>query len=127
MNVNLTLVVQSSYLNTNFEHALENWTNLTLDSESLPEETDSSAEIVRLIQVIARPPIIVLGTIGNLLTFFAMQRGSLRNMSTCFYMAILALADTGWFDLWYTFKSHLYTGWKEYISTTYLLARLESA
>ena len=48
-----------------------------------------------MIQVIGRPPIIVLGTIGNLLTFFTMQRGSLKHMSTCFYMAILALADTG--------------------------------
>ena len=103
MDVNLTRVEWPSYWKRDFEHAHENWTNLTLPIESLPEETDSSVEIVQLIQVIARPLIIVLGTIGNLLTFFAMQRGSLRNMSTCFYMAILALADTGWFHLCYTF------------------------
>ena len=56
---------------------------------------DHNEEIVRMIQVIGRPPIVLLGTFGNLLTFFAMQRGSLKNMSTLFYMAILALADTG--------------------------------
>ena len=39
--------------------------------------------------------IIVFGTIGNLLTFIVMQRGSLKNSSTCFYMAMLALSDTG--------------------------------
>ena len=59
------------------------------------EEEDYNEEIVRLIQVVGRPPIIVLGTIGNLLTFFTMQRGSLKEQSTCFYMAILALADIG--------------------------------
>ena len=39
--------------------------------------------------------IAILGTIGNGLTFVVMQRGSLRNVSTCFYMAMLAVADTG--------------------------------
>ena len=72
-----------------------NWTISTNLSELLEQEIDEDEEIVRLIQVIGRPPIIVLGTIGNLLTFFTMQRGSLKHLSTCFYMAILALADTG--------------------------------
>ena len=62
---------------------------------TVEEAVDPNQEVVRTIQVIGRPPIIVLGTLGNLLTFFAMQRGSLKNMSTLFYMAILALADTG--------------------------------
>ena len=64
-------------------------------STTLEEDVDPNGEIVRMIQVIGRPPIILLGTVGNLLTFFAMERGSLKNMSTLFYMVILALADTG--------------------------------
>ena len=76
----------------------ENSTDLVL-STTVEEEVDPNREIVRMIQVIGRPPIILLGTVGNLLTFFAMQRGSLKNMSTLFYMAILALADTGKFGV----------------------------
>ena len=30
-----------------------------------------------------------------MLTFIVMQRGSLKEVSTCFYMSVLALADTG--------------------------------
>ena len=52
-------------------------------------------ETTRLMQVYIRPVLIVGGTVGNLLTFCVMQRGSMKKLSTCFYMAILALADTG--------------------------------
>ena len=72
-----------------------NWTMAGFSTELMTGKADPQEEIVRVIQVIGRPPIIVLGTIGNLLTFFTMQKGSLKNTSTCFYMAILALADTG--------------------------------
>ena len=37
----------------------------------------------------------VLGGFGNILTFIVMRGGSLKNVSTCFYMSMLALADTG--------------------------------
>ena len=40
------------------------------------------------------PVILLFGTIGNLLSFIVMQRGSLKHSSTCFYMAMLAVADT---------------------------------
>ena len=69
------------------------WT--TSASEVNTDDVDPYEEIVRIIQVFGRPPIIILGTIGNLLTFITMQRGSLKRMSTSFYMAILGLADTG--------------------------------
>ena len=78
---------------SNTSDVYDNWT--TQLSELKTDDVDPHEEIVRMIQVIGRPPIIILGTIGNLLTFFTMQRGSLKHMSTCFYMAILGLADTG--------------------------------
>ena len=55
----------------------------------------SDDEAARMVHVIGRPVLVVLGTIGNCLAFYVMRKGSLKNVSTCFYMAILALADTG--------------------------------
>ena len=56
-------------------------------------------ETRRLMQVYIRPVIIIAGTVGNLMTFYVMQRGSMKKVSTCFYMAILALADTGKYSI----------------------------
>ena len=78
---------------SNISELYGNGTNLSITEE--PDTDDNSAEIVRLMQVYGRPPIIVLGTIGNVLAFIVMRRGEMREVSTCFYMAILALADTG--------------------------------
>ena len=89
--VNISSLYYNSSINTS--DVCDNWT--TQPSEFKTDDVDPQEEIVRMIQVIGRPPIIALGTIGNLLTFFTMQRGSLKHMSTCFYMAILGLADTG--------------------------------
>ena len=52
-------------------------------------------ETTRLMQVYIRPLLIVGGTLGNSLTFCVMRRGSMKKVSACFYMAILALADMG--------------------------------
>ena len=62
----------------------------------LPKEETSqlfSEEITRLIQLLTRPILIIVGSIGNSLTFYIMRRTSLKNVSSCFYMAVLALAD----------------------------------
>ena len=54
----------------------------------------TNAEISRLIQIIIRPILIVLGTVGNCLTLYIMRRISLKDVSSCFYMTVLAVADT---------------------------------
>ena len=81
-----------------------NGTNFTVTEEPVTIEQAKLAEIARqiqlweisrLMQVYGRPPIIILGTLGNVLAFIVMRRGSMKHVSTCFYMAILALADTG--------------------------------
>ena len=56
---------------------------------------DDAAEIARVIQIAVRPVLIVLGTVGNCLSFYVMRTGPLKKRSYCFYMAMLALADTG--------------------------------
>ena len=51
-------------------------------------------ELARILNLVIRPVLIVFGTIGNGLSFYIMRQGSLKKMSTCFYLSILALADT---------------------------------
>ena len=51
-------------------------------------------EIARILDLVIRPVLIVFETIGNGLSFYIMRQGSLKKMSTCFYLSILALADT---------------------------------
>ena len=67
---------------------------LVLD-ESYGNVSQSSTynEVVRLLQVSINPILIVFGTYGSAVSFYIMRRGSLREVSTCFHMAILAIAD----------------------------------
>ena len=58
------------------------------------ENDETVKQISRVLVLSTFPVILLVGTIGNLLTFIVMQRGSLKHSSTCFYMAILALSDT---------------------------------
>ena len=75
--------------------------NNTTDLDDYINVTEASGvayeyhDVSRMIIITTFPVIMLFGTIGNLLTFVVMQRGSLKHSSTCFYMAILALADTG--------------------------------
>ena len=95
MEENLTLMGTPSWsLTETTNEDFINWTLVPFTIDFRRKEVNSDEEIVRMIQII-RPPIIIFRTIGNLLTFFTMRRGSLKQQSTCFYMTILALADTG--------------------------------
>ena len=69
--------------------------NVTEIDDSTESTTWDNKEIARIIHVIVRPTLVVFGTIGNTLSFYIMRRSSLKHLSTCFYMSILALADTG--------------------------------
>ena len=55
----------------------------------------TNTEIARLIQIIVRPILVAIGTVGNCLSFYIMRRTSLKHVSSCFYMSLLALVDTG--------------------------------
>ena len=63
------------------------------------DDNDAEFEAARLLVLITFPVIFIIGTIGNVLTFIVMQRGSLKHSSMCFYMAMLAVADTSKFIL----------------------------
>ena len=73
----------------------------TLDNVNLNSSADTEDDwygkeekMVKIVILSAFPVIFVIGTIGSLLTFIVMQRGSFKHSSTCFYMAMLAVADT---------------------------------
>ena len=51
-------------------------------------------EIARMVNLVIRPVLIVFGTTGNGLSFYIMRQDSLKKMSTCFYLSVLALVDT---------------------------------
>ena len=99
MEENQTLSPKESFTSTadltNVSQHFYNVTQNIQSNVSVPEEYGDFEEIERWINICVRPVIVVLGTIGNMLAFFVMRRGSLKEVSTCFYMAILALTDTG--------------------------------
>ena len=69
--------------------------NLTEVSAESDDGMSRLWEIQFMVFRVAYIIIIIGGTFGNILTFIVMQRGSLKEVSTCFYMSILALVDTG--------------------------------
>ena len=93
METGLTL----NYSFTDFT-SLYNSPNSTAEVSTREEPFEwTNAEIARLIQIIVRPILIAIGTIGNCLTIYIMRSTSLKDVSSCFYMSLLALADTSKF------------------------------
>ena len=77
-----------------------NLSNITTESTFVEEPFKSTnEEIARMIHIIFRPILFVVGTIGNVLTIYIMRRTSLKHLSTCFYMVVLALADSSKYTL----------------------------
>ena len=56
--------------------------------------TNPYGDLARLLHAVIIPILFVFGTYGNAVSFYIMRRGSLKEAWTCFYMAILAVADT---------------------------------
>ena len=91
----MALEVYFNYSSTDVTE-LSNTSNTTVQA-SIGEESFewTNEEIARFIQIIFRPLLIIVGTIGNGLTFYITRGTSLKDVSSCFYMSILALADSG--------------------------------
>ena len=73
----------------------EHMDNITInypESNGAPAHEFTSLEMVYAFGLVI---ILVFGSIGNILTFIIMRKGSMKDVSTCFYMSILALADFG--------------------------------
>ena len=74
------------------KHPDNTTTSLDESNGTTGSQPYSTLEISRLVILLI---IIIFGSIGNILTFIVMRKGSLKDVSTCFYMSILAVADTG--------------------------------
>ena len=70
------------------------FSNSSNPTTGLTPVEETNGEIARLIQIIFRPILVIVGTIGNCLTIYIMRRTSLKYLSSCFYMVVLALADS---------------------------------
>ena len=67
--------------------------NITIPQDKSIETIGyTTADIISIVSYII---IIIFGSIGNILSFIIMRGGSMKDVSTCFYMSILTLADTG--------------------------------
>ena len=82
---NNTLAIFNSYNTSTTEDPL--------NAAETPVSHDN-IEVARLIHIFIGPILFTFGTYGNAVSFYIMQRGSLKKVSTCFYMVILAIADT---------------------------------
>ena len=89
----LNFSVSPNYI---FEEKFNTSETITLfPNNNVREDADDLHETTRLIHIIVQSILIVVGSIGNLLSFYIMRRGSLKKSSTCFHIPILVLADTG--------------------------------
>ena len=107
-NLNVSEIDNNSFSNLN--------ASVIYSNESYNNETEISSagflskdEVIHLAQVFIRPILVVSGTYGNAVSFYIMRRGSLKEVSTCFYMAMLAIADTceSKFSLHWNFKKNI--------------------
>ena len=78
--------------NSTYHSALSNATESYMTERQ--QTWGKTEEIARILNVVIRPVLIVFGTIGNGLSCYIMRQGLLKKMSTCFFLSILALADT---------------------------------
>ena len=85
--------VNFNYSRTGFGEFI-NSSNITTEYTPFEEPFVEIPEIARLIHIIFRPILVIVGTIGNSLTIYIMRKTSLKYLSTCFYIFVLALADT---------------------------------
>ena len=93
---------QSGQVNVTSSFTPETETSYNFTNESFASTNHSSnyystreEEIGRMIYIVGTGILIPIGTLGNILSFSIMTRSSLNKLSTSFFMAMLALADTG--------------------------------
>ena len=84
------MVTENSTVNDNISNVTDSLTDVTQPTK----ESSEDEELARILNLVIRPVLIIFGTIGNGLSFYIMRQESMKKMSTCFYLSILALADT---------------------------------
>ena len=70
---------------------------------------DQEEYAARMLFVVLGPFFLIFGSAGNILSLVVLRSGEFKELSTCFYMSVLAVMDTGRFKLpflLYIFKGH---------------------
>ena len=80
---------------TNIYSSFGNDTSTNATTSETSWRVDHQNIVLELVFAGATSIIIGFGTISNIVVFIVMGKGSLADVSTCFYMRVLALADTG--------------------------------
>ena len=84
--------------------------NLNSSADTEDDWYDDEWEMAKTIILSAFPVTLVIGTMGNLMTLIVMQRGALKHSSTCFYMAMLSVADTCKYFITVDNRAYLFAG-----------------
>ena len=71
---------------------MENITAHNTSGEIQEVVKTKDVDISLIINLVYRPVVVLLGSVGNILSFLTMTRGSLKKLSTCFYLSVLAIA-----------------------------------
>ena len=81
---------------TLLEEYAANFSNVT---ETYNDSGASSQEeyAARMISVVLGPFFLIFGSAGNILSLIILRSGEFKMLSTCFYMSVLAVLDTGKF------------------------------
>ena len=69
---------------------------------------DQEEYAARMIFVVLGPFFLIFGTAGNVLSLVVLRSGEFKKLSTCFYMSVLTVMDTGRFKLTFHFTSLTY-------------------
>ena len=90
---NISTIDVDNNSSDDFNLSLLHFNESTSTEEAVPSFLPYN-KVIWLLHLVVRPLFVVFGTYGNAVSFYIMRRGSLKKVSTCFYMAMLAIADT---------------------------------
>ena len=95
----LTTSMDNITMDAALNFTTDDYLSTTLQAANEVQNRDRTLypEAARYLNIIVRPILLVMGTFGNCISFYIMVRGSLRTIPTCFYLALLSVADTGEF------------------------------
>lgn len=95
----LWTMLNSSLNDLNYDTSFATGNLSTLDdhdrSINIQQQLHWAAAVLQLIQLYYTPVLVILGSIGNIISVFVFFNTKLRKQSSSYYLAALAISDTG--------------------------------
>ncbi|XKL59564.1 hypothetical protein PGB90_000580 [Kerria lacca] len=92
-------MLNSSLNDLNYDTSFATGNLSTLDdhdrSINIQQQLHWAAAVLQLIQLYYTPVLVILGSIGNIISVFVFFNTKLRKQSSSYYLAALAISDTG--------------------------------